>query len=171
MAVGIIGALMTAVYMARCVYLTFFGEFQGHGHPHESGPRIVVPLWILATLGVFAGLVNLPSALAPDSVELRFEHLRAVGAYFHEHRAQLRPPRVLLGHRDREHADRRWASGSGSPGTRAGSRCGHHRAQRPGHAGYTTLLNKYYFDHLYTDVIAAGTKGRSPGASTGSTRT
>ena len=60
--------------MARCVYLTFFGEFRGHGHPHESGPRIVVPLWILATLGVFAGLVNLPSALAPDSVELRFEH-------------------------------------------------------------------------------------------------
>ena len=26
-------------------------------------------------------------------------------------------------------------------------------------AGYTTLVNKYYFDHLYTDVIAAGTKG------------
>ncbi|MGH2477661.1 MAG: NADH-quinone oxidoreductase subunit 5 family protein, partial [Candidatus Limnocylindrales bacterium] len=74
MVVGIIGALMTAVYMTRCVYLTFFGEYRGHGHPHESGPRIVVPLWILATLGVFAGLVNLPSALAPDSVELRFEH-------------------------------------------------------------------------------------------------
>ena len=43
MVVGIIGALMTAVYMTRCVYLTFFGEFRGHGHPHESGPRIVVP--------------------------------------------------------------------------------------------------------------------------------
>ena len=46
------------------------------------GPRIVVPLWILATLGVFAGLVNLPSALAPDSVELRFEHYyEPVGAF------------------------------------------------------------------------------------------
>ena len=26
-------------------------------------------------------------------------------------------------------------------------------------AGHTLLVNKYYFDHLYTDVIAAGTKG------------
>ena len=24
--------------MTRCVYLTFFGEYRGHGHPHESEP-------------------------------------------------------------------------------------------------------------------------------------
>ena len=39
---------MTAAYMTRCIYLTFFGEYRGHGHPHESGPRITVPLLILA---------------------------------------------------------------------------------------------------------------------------
>ena len=78
------------------MYLTFFGEFRGHGHPHESGPRIVVPLWILATLGVFAGLVNLPSALAPDSVELRFEHYYDWSAPT-EHRAQLRHPEFSWG--------------------------------------------------------------------------
>ena len=34
---------MTAAYMTRCVYLTFFGEYRGHGHPHESPPSITVP--------------------------------------------------------------------------------------------------------------------------------
>ena len=29
--VGAIGAFMTAAYMTRCVYLTFFGEYRGHG--------------------------------------------------------------------------------------------------------------------------------------------
>ncbi len=42
--VGLVGAFMTAAYMARCVYLTFFGEYRGHGHPHESEPAITVPL-------------------------------------------------------------------------------------------------------------------------------
>ena len=83
MVVGIVGALMTAAYMTRVIYLTFFGEFRGHGHPHESGPRITVPLWILAVLGVSAGLVNLPAALGPDALELRFEHyFEPKGAYF-----------------------------------------------------------------------------------------
>jgi NADH:ubiquinone oxidoreductase subunit 5 (subunit L)/multisubunit Na+/H+ antiporter MnhA subunit len=40
---------MTAAYMTRCVYLTFFGEYRGHGHPHESERVITVPLVILAT--------------------------------------------------------------------------------------------------------------------------
>ena len=31
--------LITAVYMTRMVLLTFFGEYRGHGHPHES-PRV-----------------------------------------------------------------------------------------------------------------------------------
>ena len=44
MVVGLIGAFMTAAYMTRCVYLTFFGEYRGHGHPHESPPAITVPL-------------------------------------------------------------------------------------------------------------------------------
>jgi NADH-quinone oxidoreductase subunit L len=36
--VGAIGAFMTAAYMTRCTYLTFFGEYRGgHAHdPHEA---------------------------------------------------------------------------------------------------------------------------------------
>jgi NADH-quinone oxidoreductase subunit L len=161
MVVGIIGALMTAAYMTRCVYLTFFGEFRGHGQPHESGPRIVVPLWILATLGVVAGLANLPSALAPDSVELRFEHYyEPVGAYF---------PSIVPGF---AHPEFSWGIAIGSTiialigigigvgwyTGRIGLR-GVTERNRLAQVGYTTLVNKYYFDHLYTDVIADGTKG------------
>src|SRR4051794_1213427 len=55
MIVGLIGAFMTAAYMGRCIWLTFFGEFRGHGHPHESPKAITVPLIILAFLSVCSG--------------------------------------------------------------------------------------------------------------------
>ena len=73
---GMITAALTAAYMTRCVYLTFFGEFRGHGHPHESGKRITVPLWILAVLAIFAGFLNLPKGfqLVPKSLQERFGH-------------------------------------------------------------------------------------------------
>ena len=92
MVVGIIGALMTAAYMTRCVYLTFHGEPRGaaadpHHVPHESGPRIVVPLYILSGMAIVAGLVNLPNtgvlSWMPDSISLRFEHFyEPKGEYF-----------------------------------------------------------------------------------------
>ena len=47
MVVGLVGAFLTAAYMTRTVYLTFFGEYRGHGEPHESEPAITVPLIIL----------------------------------------------------------------------------------------------------------------------------
>ena len=52
---GIIGGGMTAAYMTRCVYLTFFGEYRGHGTPHESPKAITTPLWILAIISVASG--------------------------------------------------------------------------------------------------------------------
>ena len=109
--VGTIGAFMTAAYMTRLIYLTFFGEFRGghhgdeshgeedhptheddhaldhHGEPHESGPRILVPLYILATLAVVAGFTNIPDSGAlswvPEGLALQFEHLfEPKGGYF-----------------------------------------------------------------------------------------
>ena len=98
MIVGLAGAFLTAAYMTRATYLTFFGEPRGaaagehhdevhasdhghddhghddHGHaghgvdthggddgshgPHESGKLITVPLMILASLALVAGLAN-----------------------------------------------------------------------------------------------------------------
>jgi len=56
--VGLLGAVMTAAYMTRCVYLTFFGEYRGHHHPHESPKAITIPLIVLAGLSVVAGFAN-----------------------------------------------------------------------------------------------------------------
>ena len=58
MIVGLVGAVLTAAYMTRCVYLTFFGEYRGHGHPHESPRSITGPLVVLAGFSVVAGLAN-----------------------------------------------------------------------------------------------------------------
>ena len=58
MIVGLVGAAMTAAYMTRCVWLTFLGEFRGHGHPHESPRAITVPLVILTVMSVLAGLAQ-----------------------------------------------------------------------------------------------------------------
>jgi NADH-quinone oxidoreductase subunit L len=57
---GLIGAFMTACYMGRCVFLTFFGEYRGHGHPHESPRSMTVPLILLTIPSLFIGLINAP---------------------------------------------------------------------------------------------------------------
>ncbi|HXF56425.1 MAG TPA: NADH-quinone oxidoreductase subunit L [Actinomycetota bacterium] len=51
-------AALTALYMTRAVLLTFFGEYRGEAHPHES-PRVMTwPLLLLAALSVGAGFLN-----------------------------------------------------------------------------------------------------------------
>ncbi len=58
--VAIAGAFITALYMARAVYLTFFGEYKGHAHPHESPRVMTYPLIGLGILSIVAGFVNVP---------------------------------------------------------------------------------------------------------------
>lgn len=64
---GFIGALFTAFYMFRMLFLTFFGKFRGSAeqasHLHESPVTMTIPLIILAVLSVIGGLLNVPSAL------------------------------------------------------------------------------------------------------------
>ena len=63
--IAVAGAFVTAFYMARAVALTFFGEFRGHGEPHESPPIMTRPLWALAVPAVLAGVVNIPGLKLP----------------------------------------------------------------------------------------------------------
>jgi len=67
-AVGLITAGLTAFYMFRSVYLTFFGQFRGtheqEHHLHESPPSMTIPLWILAVGAVVSGWVGLPKVLS-----------------------------------------------------------------------------------------------------------
>jgi NADH-quinone oxidoreductase subunit L len=57
-AVAALTAIITAFYMMRAVLLTFFGEYRGHGHPHESSRSITGPLVALAALSCTVGFLN-----------------------------------------------------------------------------------------------------------------
>jgi NADH-quinone oxidoreductase subunit L len=152
--VGLIGAFLTAAYMTRCIYLTFFGEYRGHGHPHESEPLITVPLVVLAFFSVVAGLINAaplgiqkfeewvqPTVVFPTLVHADFDYPKAlislavatlgigIAAYFW-FRKEARGP--LHGLTERNALAR---------------------------AGYIFLEKKYYLDDLYENVIVAGIRG------------
>ncbi len=62
-----LGALFTAIYMCRLLYVTFFGDFRGTDeqkhHLHESPAVMTVPLVILAALSVVGGFLNTPHFL------------------------------------------------------------------------------------------------------------
>ena len=62
--VGLITAGLTALYMSRAVWMTFFGEFRGSAeqaeHLHESPPVMVWPLRVLAVGAVLAGFLGMP---------------------------------------------------------------------------------------------------------------
>jgi NADH-quinone oxidoreductase subunit L len=57
---------MTAFYVFRAWFMTFFGEYRGHGHPHESPISMWGPLAVLAVLSTVGGyLFNIPKILEP----------------------------------------------------------------------------------------------------------
>jgi NADH-quinone oxidoreductase subunit L len=64
--IGSVASIMTAFYMFRLMYLTFFRDFRGteeqKHHLHESPSLITLPLIILAALATVGGLINLPGS-------------------------------------------------------------------------------------------------------------
>jgi NADH-quinone oxidoreductase subunit L len=62
--IGSVASIMTAFYMFRLLYLTFFNDFRGteeqKHHLHESPGLITFPLIILATLAAVGGIISLP---------------------------------------------------------------------------------------------------------------
>src|SRR5438876_1620236 len=63
--VGVITAGMTAFYVFRAVFMTFFGTYRGHHHPHESPAVMTFPLIALALLSLGGGFINVPKWLEP----------------------------------------------------------------------------------------------------------
>ena len=91
--VGVFTAFLTAFYMFRLWFLTFFGAFRGaeqahhghhehagqekhghHGHAHESPKVMLIPLVVLAVLSFTGGWVGWPTALRGNN---HFEHYLA----------------------------------------------------------------------------------------------
>jgi NADH-quinone oxidoreductase subunit L len=139
--IALVVAFMTAFYMTRLCFMTFFGKprvQKFYEHAHESPKTMTVPLVILAFLAIFAGWVGIP--WLP----------KGFGSFvFHEHphhghadyllmlvSTVFAVSGVALG----------WlmyGKGSISPDRMA-------ERFKP---IYTLLLNKYYFDEIYDAVI------------------
>ncbi|HEX2049787.1 MAG TPA: NADH-quinone oxidoreductase subunit L [Actinomycetota bacterium] len=58
--VAIVTAFLTALYMTRACVKTFWGEYRGHAHPHESPGSMVTPLWVLAIATMTVGFLGFP---------------------------------------------------------------------------------------------------------------
>ncbi|MFH0931544.1 MAG: NADH-quinone oxidoreductase subunit L, partial [Candidatus Zixiibacteriota bacterium] len=73
--IGVVTAGMTAFYMFRLLFLTFFGksrvEESVEHHIHESPKVMTIPLMVLAILSVIGGYVGIPKSLGGGN---GFEH-------------------------------------------------------------------------------------------------
>jgi NADH-quinone oxidoreductase subunit L len=72
-----ITALMTAFYMFRLIYLTFWSPSRIHDHEvehhiHESPKSMTVPLLVLAFFSIFAGYLGVPHSLGGSNTMEKF---------------------------------------------------------------------------------------------------
>jgi NADH-quinone oxidoreductase subunit L len=173
---GLVGAALTGAYMTRAIYLTFFGEFRGHGTPHESGPRITIPLIILSVFAIGAGFLNFPPGFlagkydAPTWWQERFGHFVEPSAAYFPAISHSIPSWwlavvasvvglvgpalaywyyfVKVDGLAKETGEKLTGLPNGLTTTNGLARTGHQ-----------VLVNKYYLDWLYQGVIVAAVKG------------
>ena len=165
---GTLGAAVTGAYMTRAIWYCFFGERRGASATHdmhENGPRITVPLIVLAVGAVFAGFTNIPNTGAlsglPDGITMRFEHyVEPKAAYFvnnidtfthADFNIVLAVVSTLIGLAGVALAYLWFWKGLGPHGIT--------ERNRFARTGYMVLERKYGLDILYTDIIAGSTKG------------
>ncbi len=66
-ALGLFTALLTAIYAFKMVFMVFWGQPRDkklYDHAHEQPRLMTWPLWILAFLAIFGGLLNLPFVMS-----------------------------------------------------------------------------------------------------------
>ncbi len=143
--VGLVTALLTALYMFRLWYMTFFGETRtADAHPHESPWSMRVPLIILALLSICGGWIGAGANMARFSVFLApsvglhpatssFPHLELI----------LSIVAVLTALEGWLIADKYYRRKIERPARIA--------AAMPG--GYKLLTNKYYVDEIYDRAL------------------
>ncbi len=157
---GLITAFLTAAYMGRAYWLTFWGDYRGHAKPHESPKVITVPLMILAGCAVLFGFTNFPANFfgihLPGGVTTRFEHfVEPTFAFPPLQHAEFTPwlavVSTILAASGLFLAYQYYEKNRGPHGLTS--------RNKVALAGYTFLENKYYLDDLYTGVVAGSTKG------------
>jgi NADH-quinone oxidoreductase subunit L len=133
----LLGAILTAFYTTRMVLLTFFGDYRGHAHAHESPRVMTVPLILLAGATCVVGLLGFAPLGAPflDWVYFGGEPIPAI---FSPLVALFSIVAVAIGIWGGYVVYRRWRTPD--PITRLGP-------------AYDLLEHKYYLDDLYWNGI------------------
>jgi NADH-quinone oxidoreductase subunit L len=139
--VGLVTAFITALYMFRLWYMTFFGELRSHdAHPHEAPLTMTVPLVILGLLslgGGWIGIERMRGYLAPAAGA----HIAASGSPHLELWLSILAVAVAL--EGWLIADKYYRRKPETPAYIA--------AAFP--RGYKLVANKYYVDELYGKIL------------------
>jgi NADH-quinone oxidoreductase subunit L len=170
--IGYITALMTAFYMFRLIYLTFYSKprmsREVEHHIHESPKSMTMPLVVLALCSVFAGFLGWPHSLGGSDRFARF-----LDPVFGQGEAQVlleqgKAGQLAAGEKEEEHtspteyllmflsvgaAGLGWFMASRSYANADKGYTEPIAAAAP--PVYNTLLNKYYVDEGY-DYLFTG---------------
>ena len=192
-ALAVVTAGMTAFYMFRLIFMTFFGEYRGpkwghdaeghaghgagghaaddHGHawhgPHESPKLMTVPLMILAVGAIVAGYVGIPAALGGSN---QIEHFLEP-AYVAESAAHEEEGEHAVAHLS--HAAELGLMAFSVLIAGLGIALAYHLyVRRPKRAealaanwagAHRLLTNKYYVDEVYDATVVKGTMSGARG--------
>ncbi len=98
--IALFTALLTAFYMFRLLFITFYGKFRGtheqENHLHESPAAMTIPLIILAVLSIIGGFVGIPEVFIHGGDKLG-EFLSPVIAIHTEHHVSESTEYMLMG--------------------------------------------------------------------------
>jgi NADH-quinone oxidoreductase subunit L len=178
--VGLVTVLLTAFYMFRLWYLTFFGASRteaGHEHPHESPWVMLVPLVLLGVLSLAGGWIGIPPALGGGD---QFSHF--LDPVLNAPKPSFEQISIIM---DEQGVARAAAASAPQAPVRPAGNDNEERSfsllsvvmaltgwfiadllyrRRPGMAGqlaqraggaYGLLMNKYWIDELYNALIVA----------------
>jgi NADH-quinone oxidoreductase subunit L len=153
--VGLLTAALTALYMFRVVFLTFYGPFRGtqeqQHHLHESPPIMTIPLWILALGAVVAGWIGFPGDWNLFHHFLEPVILRPAGLEIAEHEVGALIPAIVALTVAVLAIFVAWRVYGGNRGL-DGGRAWTERFP----AVHRVLANKYYVDEIYDATVVRG---------------
>jgi NADH-quinone oxidoreductase subunit L len=159
--IGFITAGMTAFYMWRLVFLTFFGQsrvaHEVEHHIHESPQVMLIPLGVLAGLAIVGGWIGWPQSLLGSN---RFEHWLA--PVFERQAVPLDGIAAEPHFEAAEYALMALAIALAAAGIALAYYLYVRRPEKSAQLQvqlqpvHTLLLNKYYVDELYSAVFVEG---------------